>query len=151
MLALAPALPLFGCTVPESFDPSGGDVAVSVTWTVQGAVASAESCDAVGVGVVQLRIWEQYEGGDDYTQDEWIVQCADGALMTQPVLVAGTYRVGLYGVAAPEVDASVEADADVEEADAGFPPDTSDVEVAALMEVSAEGGGTLSVSLDLSP
>jgi hypothetical protein len=131
---VAPAL--LGCTVSESFDPTGGDVAVSASWTIEGGAATAESCEAACIGMVQLRVWEQYEGGDDYTQDEWIVDCADGSLTTQPILVPDTYRVGLYGV--------------TEVPDGGACPNR-DVQAAAIEEVSAETGGTLSVSLDLSP
>jgi len=149
-LGLGPALGLYGCTVSENFDPTGGDVAVNATWTVEGAAASAESCRDAGIGVVRLRVWEQYAGGDDYTEDGWVVQCSAGSLTTQPILVAGTYRVGVYGVAIPDAGVPEGTDAAVI-GDAGFPPDTSDVEAAALVEASAEAGGTLSVSLDLSP
>lgn len=144
-MALGPAMPIFGCTVSESFDPTGGDIAVAVTWTVEGSPATAESCAAAGIEVVELRIWEQYEGGDHYTEDEWIVQCSAGSLTTQPVLVPDTYRVGIYGTPVKREDGAVI------EGDAGFPPETGETKAAALVEATAEAGTTLSVSLDLSP
>lgn len=138
LVALAAPV-LFGCTVSETFDPTGGDVAVNASWTVNGGAATTESCEAACIGMVQLRVWEQYAGGKDYTQDEWLVDCAAGSLTTQPILKADTYRVGLYGMTvAPDAGTCDTTDLD-------------DVGAAAIEEVSAEAGGTLSVALDLSP
>jgi len=127
---------LFGCTVSERFDPTGGDVSVDATWTVNGSAASPESCADACIAQVRLEVWEQYAGGKSYTQDEWIVDCAAGAITTQPILKADTYRVGLYG-SSPEPDG-------------GGCAEPGDVQAAAIEEASAEGGGTLRVSLDLS-
>ena len=86
---------------------------------------------------MQLKVIEQYEGGNDYTQDEWTVDCSAGSITTQPILRAGTYRIALYGIGVPE--------------DMDAVCTSTDTLSAAIEEVSAEAGGTLSVSLDLSP
>ncbi len=132
----APAL--FGCTIPEKFDPSGGDVAVNASWTVNGGAAAAESCADACIGSVELRVWEEYEGGEHYTQDGWRVDCATGSLVTQPLLVPDTYRIGLYGLRAlPDMGVACE--------------DSAAVRAAGIQEVTAEAAGTVSVMLDLSP
>lgn len=152
VLATLAAPALFGCTESEPFDPTGGDVAVSASWTVEGAAPTAESCEAACIETVQLRVWEQYEGGNDYTQDEWTVDCAAGSITTQPILLAGTYRIALYGntndeLAAAERAAAADGAAPVD----GFACEAGDVQAAAIEEVSAEAAGTLSAALDLSP
>ena len=115
-------------------------VAVNASWTVNGGAPSTESCADACIGQVRLRIWEQYDGGDAYTQDEWLVDCAAGTITTQPILKADTYRVGLYGV-------TIEQEQDL----GGLECSNRSVQAAAIEEVSVEPGGTISVSLDLSP
>ena len=130
------ALGSFGCTVPDEFDPSGGDVAVEVTYTLVGMEPTPEVCAAEGVAGVRLRIWEQYAGGDDYTKAGWFFPCG-APVLTEPVLVPDTYRVGLYAIAVPAME--------------GEAIDQSDVVYAGLVEASVDEGGVLRTTLDLRP
>tara|TARA_B100001750_G_scaffold234799_1_gene236557 strand:- start:4482 stop:4901 length:420 start_codon:yes stop_codon:yes gene_type:complete len=133
--------------VPEEFDPTGGNVAVTASFTIEGAAPSVEVCSAAGVAYVKLRIWEQYPGGTSYSEDAWLVACPTGVVTTEAVLQPGTYRVALYAVSL-----DTDADAAVPSADEPIDPSmisTSDVAFADIAVVTSEGSA-LTVSLDLS-
>jgi hypothetical protein len=134
-----------GCTTSEDFDPTGGDVAVMVSWTIMGMPPTAETCVAPTdeepnrtIDAVQLRLWEEYAGGDFYTDpdDEWIVPCEDGMITTEPIIIPETYRVAVYAIGSTKDSDTL---------------DPSNVVAAALEEATAEPGGMLVVDLDLDP
>ena len=133
---LALALTHFGCTVPGEFDPTGGDIPLEASWTIDGMAPTAEVCAAAGVASVQLRLWEEFPGGKNYTQDDWVVDCAAGMIVTQPELVPDDYRVALYALG-PVAE--------------GEDPDSGEVVVANIETLTATSGSTLVAMLDLGP
>lgn len=78
---------------PEpAFDPTGGDVSLDVTWTIGGGVADAGTCAANGITDVEVLIWNQ--AGTMFFSDPALrVGCANGAFVTDPFLLPGTYQL----------------------------------------------------------
>lgn len=93
-----------GCVIDVSFDPSGDDVALAGTWTVDGAPASLESCG--DIAMVELRVYEPY-GSGNYTDAPLRADCATGEVSTlgldQPnILRADDYRLRFVALSAPD-------------------------------------------------
>lgn len=84
-----------GCVIDVSFDPSGDDVALAGTWTVDGAAPTAENCGTIVM--VELRVYELY-GSGYYVDTPLRADCSVGMVssvaLEQPnILQADDYRL----------------------------------------------------------
>ncbi len=82
-----------GCVIEASFDPTADTGAALVgEWTIGGAPASAETCEASGITSVELRLYDD-TGSDYYSDDGLLSLCAEGTLTSSARFIADTYRV----------------------------------------------------------
>jgi len=88
-LALA-AMALAGCVVEVSvWTPIGTDASARGTWTVNGATASAGTCDAAGINSVEIQFSNRFDS--PVIPPQFVFDCADGGFNLSNVLAAGTY------------------------------------------------------------
>jgi hypothetical protein len=74
-----------------TFDPRGDDVALSGTWTVDGAAPTTASCSAAGITHVAVAFFEE-SGGSAKFYDDLRFPCEAGSFTTVgPVLARGRY------------------------------------------------------------
>jgi hypothetical protein len=77
------ALGLFACTVTVDITYLGNEISVSGEWLVDGQDATAATCSAAGISMVEVK----FNDGVGYTREEFTFPCAQGSFDTRPTLV----------------------------------------------------------------
>jgi hypothetical protein len=96
-LSLLLVLALGGCIAEVTFDPVGTAASVEGSWTIGGAVASAEACRALGIDYVRVRFYRDMRTSD---HPHLVFPCERGSFDTSPerIVAEGTWTMALVAI-----------------------------------------------------